>query len=97
MFFSRSLTDFVLDVSRRSGVDRPAGGDEANLGSLHEGIEGGPDRFDDLRARPLVRLVNEPAERAKPGEVIAQLAFPPGAGDLARPGFARRPSPFPTA
>src|SRR3546814_4796826 len=92
MFFSRSLTDFVLDFSRRSGVDRPAGGDEANLGSLHEGIEGGPDRFDDMRARTLVRLVKDPAERAKPGEVIDQLDFPQGAGDVDRPEFDRRPS-----
>ena len=51
---------------------------------MHIGIKGGADRFDDLRASPVVRLLKDPADGTEPGQVTDQLLLGQGAGDIDR-------------
>src|SRR5882762_4797895 len=77
---------------RRPGADHPAGGGKTDFRSVHVGIKGGADRFDNLFASLLVRLVKDPTEGTEPAQVTEQLLLGKAASNIDRPGVDLGPA-----
>ena len=59
---------------------------------MHIRIKGGADRFDDLRASPVVRLLKDQANGTELGQVTDQLLLGQGAGNIDRPDIDLGPA-----
>lgn len=88
----RDLDVYLTPRRCRSGAGHPAGGGKADFCSVHVGLKGGADHFDDLRASPVVCFLQDQADRTEPGHITDQLLLGENARDIDRPDIDLGPA-----